>query len=171
MSSSVTLVLSAALALALVLPTAAEAAPARRATSSRGATRPPAWLTPEKILAAPRDGLTACNYRMRPEGWGALLLFREGALVRAIEGLHAVAWEPGGTRLLVVERIPDDDPHWYLIEAAGAGDDVDRRDLPRQRVEAKRNASFLGWGPRGMVFGNPFDPARRDTLAVPPGRP
>ncbi len=164
--------------LALALVAASEPAGAatrkRRATAhaAPAAPRIPTWVAPFKTITSADGRFTACNYNMRQEGWGALMLFQEGHLIRVWQGLRAVSWEPGSTRLLATEARPDDDLKWFMIDPSRGGDDADLRDLPRTPVLAGRRATFRGWLPDGrLTFGEGIDATARDTVDAPSATP
>jgi hypothetical protein len=165
----------AVLALALAAPDPAAAATKTRSGAKQRAAAPatarprtPTWVAPFKTVTSGDGAFTACNYNMKQEGWGALMLFQAGRLIRVWTGLRAVAWEPGTTRLLVTEAAPDDELHWFLIDPARGGDDPDMRELPRTRLDVDRYATFRAWLPDGrIVVGHGIDAGARDTIAVP----
>ena len=131
--------------------------------------RYPTWVAPFKTITSGDGRFTACNYVMRQEGWGAVMLFEAGHLIRVWQGLRAVAWEPGTTRLLVTEAVPDDDLKWFMIDPSQGGADGDMRELHRTPVPAGRMATFRGWARDGrMLFGEGIDATRVDTLDTPP---
>jgi hypothetical protein len=170
---AVTLALIAALAWMSLDPASAATRSSRRrakrtASSAPARPRVPTWVAPYKAITSGDGVFTACNYNMKQEGWGAMMLFQQGRLIRVAAGVRAVAWEPGTTRLLVTEAVPDDELHWFIIDPARGGDDVDMRELPRTRVSAGRDRTFRTWLADGrIVFGRGIDATARDTVAVP----
>ncbi len=172
MPRSPRLVLSLALVAilgALLVAHDADAAKHRRRRASVPAKpRIPTWVAPFKVITSGDGRFTAANYNMRQEGWGAIMLFQEGHLIRVWTGERAVAWEPGTTRLLITEARPGVKAKWSLIDPAKGGDSPEMKDLERTPVSASPTATFRAWLPDGrMVMGEGVDAMARDTVSVP----
>lgn len=133
--------------------------------------RKPAAIVPPppiaQVLCCPPDTtvrssdgrFVASSWRLRQEGNAVTLLFEDGQVMRIWTGLRAVAWEPEGTRLLVVESKPGHDLDYYIIDPAAAGDDALNAEPPRLFTVAKTSERFLAWKQAGeLVFQNVSDP-------------
>lgn len=99
---------------------------------------------PAQILRSADGAWVAANVRMKQEGWGTLLLYENGQLVRALPGWQAVDFEQHGSRILVVQCVPDDDTWFALIDRAVAAD-ADMGEMGPRNVHRAGNWRYTGW--------------------------
>ena len=119
---------------------------------------------PASVLRSPDGAWLAANIRMKQEGWGTLLLYQNGRLVRAMPGWQAVDFEANGSRILIVQCVPDDDTWYALIDRAVAAD-ADMGDMGPRDVHRAGHWKYTGWiAPTVLEFAREDDPAKRERV-------
>jgi hypothetical protein len=99
----------------------------------------------DTTLVSQDGAMRACTYEVPgEEGARALVLCVDESLVHGALFLRALAWEPGGGRLLVREAAPDDDLAMYVLNVAG-GEYTKSADQAKRTRIGGRADRYRGW--------------------------
>jgi hypothetical protein len=119
---------------------------------------------PAQVLRSADGAWVAANVRMKQEGWGTLLLYENGQLVRALTGWQAVDFEQHGSRILIVQCVPDDDTWYALIDRAVAADS-DMGEMGPRNVHRAGYWKYTGWiAPTVLEFTRSDDPTKVERV-------
>ena len=133
-------------------------------TDPRGIWCPP----PDTVLTSSTGRLRAVNYARYGRGKSELLantvlmIFDEYRLINAVVNLVAVAWEPGGEKLLVHETTLDAAATWFILDVGEGQYDKTGPDRLRTAL-GRRSLRFVAWDqPEEIRFRDDF--TGRDVL-------
>ena len=111
---------------------------------------------------------TACQYRVPDEEGGAMVLLCEDDVLRGGPAFaRAVAWEPGGTRLLCGEAAADDDLRHFVLDP-GRGEYAKAAGDRLAWVIGGRGDVFRRWDGDTLEFENHFAPGVIRRVGLPP---
>jgi hypothetical protein len=127
---------------------------------------------PDQVLVSDLGRLRAVNFSRSYGGESdvlantLLMIYENFRLINAVVNLTAVAWEPGGDKLLVYETILDDSAKWFILDV-GEGE-YDKTGPERLRYSlGPRSYEFVRWTEPEVIVFRDFFTGEEVRVAVP----